>query len=397
MTNIHINNGIQKLRGIENAELQHLRHGNKSNPSALAETQQALANHESPLFEPVDKVELGNSQTISKSTYSPPTSVNPIQFSIQTSQVRTDVVSVKVGDFSTDTADLLIAGKAAKVTVDSSVGIDNGNDMLIVENGAKINLNTSTQFDNSNDLMMIGNGAKVDWNSTVGIDNGNDIVIIGNGAQVSWNSSVGIDNGNDNVIIGNGAKVEFSRSIGVDNGHDTLIVENGAKVKISSVGDTDNESGTLIIGKGADIEITGSLSIDYSKGSGITFLDGKLHIHLINEKNQSFQMEVNVKNKEEATYFQELIRDKIKNGKIHVDGFSNFIQEIQERFREMKSKKNDKLDEPQLKKPEELKPINKHQLRLDMMQSLVQNLFQYQYQANQGLHKGFVRRGDIRI
>lgn len=397
MTNIHINNGIQKPRGIENAELQHLRNGNKSTPSALAESQQALDIHQSPLFNPVDKVELGNSQTIQKSTYSPPSSVNPVQFPIPTSQIKTDVASDKAGISSTDAADQLVAGKGAQLTVNHDVGIDNGNDMLIIENGAKINLNTSAEVDNSDDFMMIGNGAKVDWNSTVGVDNGNDIVLIGNGAKVSWNSSVGVDNGNDTVIIGNGAKVEFSGSTGVDNGHDTLIIENGAKVKISSTVGTDNGSGTLIIGKGADIEITGSLSIDNSKGEGITFLDEKLRINLVDEKNQSFQMEVNVKNKDEAASFQELIREKTKNGKIHVEDFANFIQEIQERLQDMKSKKNDKLDELQVKKQDDVKPINKHQFHLDMMQSLVQNLFQYQFHANQGLQKGFGQRMDIKI
>lgn len=312
MTAIHTNNGIQKPRGLDNAELQHLKHGKETNQSAHTETQQTLSDHESPLFNSVDTVELGNSRSITHFLYSSPL------------LVKTNLASDK-----TDPVNL----QAAKVTID----LENGND--------------SNQIHNSNDLLIIGNGAKVEWNSSVGIDNGNDTVIIGNGAKVKMNSTGGTDNGNE----------------------------------------------ILIIGKDADIGMMGNLGIDNSKDGGITFLDGKLHIHLINEKNQTFQIEVNVKNKEEATSIQDFIRIKFKQGKIHGEDLSNIIQEIQERAWEVKNKKNEKFDDLQIKKQEDLKPINKHQHRLEMMQSLVQNLLLYQNQVKQGLHKGFVHRKDEKI
>ena len=346
MSSIYINNGIQKPRGLENAELQHRKHLSKANQKVPAQTIEPITDNIAS-FDPylAATVEIGSRQPVSKITYSPP---------------FTQIVE------SPD---------------------NKGEDTLIADNGSKVTLSGKAAVDNGHDIILAGNGAKINLNSSVEVDNSNDLMIIGNGVKLSWNSIVGIDNGNDTVIIGNGAKVEFNNITGVDNSDDTLIIGNGAKVKISSFTGTNNGSGTLIIGEGADVEITGGVSVDSSKGS-ITYLDGKVRIHLVDQMNQSFQLEVNVKDKNEAISFQGLLRNKLKNNKLNFGDLLNSIREVQDHIKALRVKKNENIETPHLKPEEDLKPINKHQYRLAMMQSLMQNLFQYKSPANQGLHKG---------
>jgi|GEM_PF-6482768 len=347
MSSIYFNNGIQKPRGLENAELQHLKHRSQVDQTVPAQTIEPITDDISsldPYF--VAKVEIGSSQPASKITYSPP--FNQI---------------IESPD-------------------------DKGEDTVIADNGSKVTLNGEAAVDNGHDIVLAGNGTTINLNSTVKVDNSNDLMIIGNGVKLSWNSTDGIDNGNDTVIIGNGAKVEFFDSItGVDNSDDTLIIGNGAKVKISSVTGTSNGSGTIIIGEGADVEITGGLSVDSSKG-GITYLDGKVRIHLVDQMNQSFQMEVNVKDKEEALAFQGLLRNKLKNNKLNFGDFLNSIREVQDHIKALRVKKNENIETPHLKTQVDLKLINKQQYRLAMMQSLVHNFIQSKFHTNQGLHLG---------
>ncbi len=458
MSSIHSNYGIQKPRGLENAELQQYKHQNKESKQDI-DTQKTITNKGIALQHYlIDKVEIGNSESSPNISYTPSLFQRPDDYSTTNKQKVTKIANIPLTDKSfllsskvngsstvetdngndtmligngakvnwsstvgTDNGnDTVLIGNGAKVNWSSTVGTDNGNDTVLIGNGAKVNWSSTVGTDNGNDTVLIGNGAKVNWSSTVGTDNGNDTVLIGNGVKVNWSSTVGTDNGNDTVLIGNGAEVNWSSTVGTDNGNDTVLIGNGAEVNWSSSVDTDNGnnmltigngakvslnsikgtsegSRTLIIGEGAIIEITGNLSVDNSTGSGITYLNGKVHFNLIDEKNQSFQLELLMENPKEAISIQEFILNKIKNNKIELNDFAQFINNIQEQSKEMKVKKADSLKNIELMQPKNFIPKNKQQVRLEMMQSLVQNLLQYKLHANKGFYKGIQHLIDKKI
>jgi hypothetical protein len=204
----------------------------------------------------------------------------------------------------------------------------------------------------SNDLLLVGQGAKVSIMGNISEDHGSDILIIGNGAKVDIKTSIGIDNSNDTIFVGNGAKLSMNMEVGETRGSSTLILENGA-----------------------ELSVIGKLSLSESDG-GISIIKGKVMLEFKDEANQTFQLGLKVKNKEQAEHLIGKVKDELGKGSFSLDEIKNKLHEIN------KEQENplfqDRAAEWHKHKKGIALGINKHMIPLELMSNLIRSFAEAQ-------------------